>query len=144
MGSDGGLKLLAMEGSESDWNQAGSKLPLIVLASSAAGKDNLKSIFEKWNEELEGDHPQATHCASQGNLTLSGLIQKLKKNGGSSNSSSPSWINLCKRSGRSTFKKRIALNSWTGPRTSVRGPRPAMCACGHTHRHLSSRRGTST
>ena len=52
MGADGGLKLFAMKGTESTLNQAGSKLLMIVLASSAAGKDNLKSLVSSWLEDL--------------------------------------------------------------------------------------------
>ena len=82
MGGDGGLKVFAMQGTESKWNQAGSKLPLIVLAGSAAGKDNLKALVTAWLDQLQAEYPRATAFTAQGNWTVSGVIKKLKGNQG--------------------------------------------------------------
>ena len=71
-----------MKGTESTWNQAGSKLPMIVLASSAAGKDNLKSLVSSWLEDLHPEFPRATEHTAQGNWTVSEVIKKLKRNHG--------------------------------------------------------------
>ena len=47
MGADGGLKVFAMQGAESKWNQAGSKLPLIVLVQAMALCRNIKPWLQR-------------------------------------------------------------------------------------------------
>ena len=71
-----------MEESESEWNLAGSKLCLIILADSAAGKDNLGGLVRGWLKNLTDENCTATHVVPQGNMTVSGLLKVLRQNHG--------------------------------------------------------------
>ena len=79
-GQDGRLSARAMLDSESEWNIAGSKLPLIPIANSAAGKDNLKDLVQSWLSSLDSRNLSATKVFSQGNLTVTGLLKTLRSN----------------------------------------------------------------
>ena len=81
-GQDGKLQVHAMEESESQWNLAGSKLCLIILADSAAGKDNLGGLVRGWLKTLMDENCSATHVVPQGNMTVSGLLKVLRQNNG--------------------------------------------------------------
>ena len=81
-GQDGKLQVHAMEESESEWNLAGSKLCLIILADSAAGKDNLGGLVRGWLKNLTDENCTATHVVPQGNMTVSGLLKVLRQNHG--------------------------------------------------------------
>ena len=120
MGSDGGLKLFAMQTSESSWNQAGSKLPLIVLASSAAGKDNLKAILTSWLDELRPEFPLATAFTGQGNLTVSGLLKKLEGTGGQLQLLQSELDKFVQKKRQPFCKRRTASNFWTEVQISAR------------------------
>ena len=47
-GRQGCVRVEAVKGTESDWNVAGSKLPVIVEGDSSAGKGNAKHILLNW------------------------------------------------------------------------------------------------
>ncbi len=76
------LKVLAMAGTDSDWNVASSRLPLIVEGDSAAGKDNLKNIVLSWIAALDTEGSPATTVLKQGNLTVTGILDVLGQTGG--------------------------------------------------------------
>ena len=76
------LKVLAMAGTDSDWNVASSRLPLIVEGDSAAGKDNLKNVALSWIAALEAEDSPATTVLKQGNLTVTGILDALEHSGG--------------------------------------------------------------
>ncbi len=52
-GRQGKLRVVAVPGTESEWNVASSRLPLVVEGDSAAGKDNLKNVVLQWIGMLE-------------------------------------------------------------------------------------------
>jgi hypothetical protein len=79
-GQQGDLDVIAVEGTESDWNVAGSKLAQICLGDSAAGKDNLKNVILGWVKTLASENTTATMTWKQGNLTTSGILKALQAN----------------------------------------------------------------
>ncbi len=42
------LRVVAVPGTESEWNVASSRLPLVIEGDSATGKDNLVSVVLQW------------------------------------------------------------------------------------------------
>ena len=66
---------MAVEGTESDWNVAGTKLPLILEGDSAAGKDNLKDLILTWIAALESESLPATTTMKTSKITTAGVLQ---------------------------------------------------------------------
>ena len=77
----GPLKAVAVQGSESEWNLDGSQLAHCTIGSSAGGKGNLKSLLLSWVKELESEDCPATGTYKQCNISTSGVLAALEKNG---------------------------------------------------------------
>ena len=71
------VKVVAVPGTEGDWNVVGSRLSQVVLGASADGKDCIKAIILSWLKRNSHHAPSATMVQRQGHITIHGLLKRL-------------------------------------------------------------------
>ena len=78
----GCVSVEAMERPESDWNVAGSTLPLVNLGESSAGKGNAMKILLGWLQRIRRSAAPAscTNVLKQCNITVHGALESLLRN----------------------------------------------------------------